>query len=76
LIKDRGLAFWPAMEFSRKLAWRRLGNIVLVMAVIALINFAGMPLFCVGMLVTLPVSLLMLASLFDKRCGDPDPAKA
>ncbi len=76
LIADRGLAFWPAMEFSRKLAWRNFGGMVLFMVAVALMNLAGLLLFCFGMLITLPVSLLLLASLFDELCGDLDPAKA
>ena len=55
LIADRGLAFWPAMEFSRKLSWRNFGGIVLLVVVIALMNLAGLLLLCVGMLITLPV---------------------
>lgn len=76
LIADRRLAFWPAMELSRKLAWQNFGRIVLFVIVLALINLAGAAVLCVGLLVTLPVSSLMLASLFDEMCGDLDPAKA
>lgn len=76
LIADRGLTFWPAMEFSRKLAWRNLGGLVLFVVVIALVNIGGILLFCLGTLITLPVSTLMLASLFDEQCGDLDPTKA
>jgi len=75
LIADRGLTFWPAMEFSRKLAWRNFGRLVLFVVVIGLMNIAGILVFCLGGLVTLPVSLLMLASVFDELCGDLDPTK-
>lgn len=55
---------------------RILGRLVLFVVVLGLMNIAGLLVFCLGGLVTLPVSLLMLASLFDELCGDLDPTKS
>ena len=76
LVADRGMQFWPAMELSRKLAWRRLGTVVLFVVALGLLNLAGMLVACVGLLVTGPVSALMAASFFDDAAGDLNPDKA
>lgn len=76
LVADRGMQFWPAMELSRKLAWRRLGTVVVFVVALGLLNLAGMLVACVGLLVTGPVSALMAASFFDDAAGDLNPEKA
>jgi hypothetical protein len=76
LVADRGMQFWPAMELSRKLAWRRLGTVVLFVVALGLLNLAGMLVACVGLLVTGPISALMAASFFDDAAGDLNPEKA
>ncbi len=76
LVADRRMDFWPAMELSRKLAWRRFGGLFLFAVVIGLVNLGGMLVLCLGWLVSGPVTLLMMASLFDELAGDlrADPA--
>ncbi len=75
LVADRGMQFWPAMELSRKLAWRQLGTVVLFILALGLINLGGMLVACVGLLVTGPLSALMAASFFDDVAGDLNPDK-
>lgn len=70
LVADRGMAFWPAMELSRKVVWRHLGRIILFVLTLMLLNFAGMMLLCFGLLLTAPLSVMMVACLFDELFGD------
>jgi capsular polysaccharide biosynthesis protein/predicted Ser/Thr protein kinase len=65
LVIDKRLEFWPAMNLSRKVVskhwWKFLGfGIVLV-----LLNLAGLVVFCVGLLVTFPVSIAALMYAYE-----------
>lgn len=70
LVADRGMTFWPAMELSRKVVWRHLGRIVLFGLLLMLLNVAGVMLACFGVLITAPLSFMMVAGLFDDLFGD------
>jgi hypothetical protein len=65
LITDKRLEFWPAMRLSRKTIsmhwWKFLGFLLVLM----LINVVGMMTLCVGVFVTIPVSLAALMYAYE-----------
>ena len=69
LVIDKRLGFWPAMGLSRKTIskhwWKFFGFII----VLSLINMAGMLVFFVGSLVTVPVALAALMYAYEDIFG-------
>jgi uncharacterized membrane protein len=57
LIVDRRLGFWEAMELSRKVVTHRFWLMLCLVALVAVINVAGLMACCVGLLVTWPLGL-------------------
>ncbi|MCU0771404.1 MAG: DUF4339 domain-containing protein [Verrucomicrobia bacterium] len=73
LVIDKGLAFWPAMETSRKVVNKHWWSVFGLLIVIGLINLVGVLLCCVGVFLTFPLGMaaLMCAyeTLFSPREG-------
>jgi hypothetical protein len=63
------MEFWDAMETSRKLVHREWLNILLLVLVLAFLNFAGALAFGVGLLFTIPISFCALYAAFDDIVG-------
>jgi serine/threonine protein kinase len=65
LVIDRRLDFWPAMRLSRQTIskhwWKFLGFLL----VLALLNLAGIVACCIGVFVTIPVSLAALMYAYE-----------
>jgi len=77
LVIDKRLDFWPAMRLSRKTIsqywWRFLGFLL----VLGLLNLAGLFALCVGVFVTVPVSLAALMYAYEDIFNPPGvPAAA
>jgi len=62
---DDNLAFWDAMEASRKMVMNNTWQWILLGLVLFLFNLVGMLACCVGMFVTGPVSLLVITLAYD-----------
>lgn len=68
-IVFRGMGFWEAMESSRKVVMKKFMSFFLFMIVLGLLNVVGVLLCCVGLLVSLPVTLLAIYLSFDDIMG-------
>jgi uncharacterized membrane protein len=66
---DRRLAFWDAMEASRKLVMQDLFGYVVFMLLLALLNLAGLVLAGLGLLVTIPVSVAAITVAYQEKVG-------
>ncbi len=66
---DKGLDFWPAMEASRKTVMGNFGPWFLLWLVILGINLVGLIPCGLGLLLTGPLSILMLGVAYDKVEG-------
>jgi hypothetical protein len=69
LIVDRGLDFWPAMELSRKTVHKHWFEVFGFFLLICLINFCGLLLLGLGMLVTVPWTLCALTIAYKDVFG-------
>lgn len=65
-MHDKALDFWPAMEASRKTIMKDFGAWLIVLLVVMGINAAGAMVCGVGLLVTFPVTSLMLALAYEQ----------
>ncbi len=68
-LVDRKLPFWDALEASRKLALHNLAGYVFFVVLLALLNLAGLMLFGVGILVTIPVTVAAIAAAYEDTVG-------
>jgi uncharacterized membrane protein len=66
---DRKLAFWDAMESSRRLVLQDLLGYLLFVILLILVNFLGLLLLGVGLLVTFPVSIAAIAVAYQEMVG-------
>ena len=66
---DRKLSFWDALEASRKLALENLFGYVAFVILLAILNFLGLLLFGVGILVTIPVTVAAVAAAYEDAVG-------
>ena len=71
LVLDKKMNFWDAMEFSRKLISKNWFSFFGFILVLALINFAGIMLLGVGLLVTIPLSVGAIAAAYADIVGLP-----
>lgn len=69
LLLDKNVDFWPAMETSRKLVGKKWWSFFLFGIVLALINFGGLLLLGVGLLVTIPWSYCAVAAAYEDIVG-------
>jgi uncharacterized membrane protein len=65
VVVDTGVSFWDAMEFSRKIVMMRFWSWLLFLLVCAAIGLLGMMVFCVGLLVAIPVLAGAYAKVWD-----------
>jgi uncharacterized membrane protein len=66
---DRRLSFWDAMESSRKLVLNDLLAYVWFVVLLLLLNFLGVILLGVGVLVTVPVSIAAITVAYQEIVG-------
>ena len=69
IVMDRRVDFWPAMALSMKIVNERFGTMFLYLLMTILINFVGALCCYVGLFVTLPLTLLMLAYIYEDIFG-------
>jgi uncharacterized membrane protein len=68
-LVDRRLSFWDALEASRKMVLSDLTGYLIFVIALTLLNFAGVLLFGVGILVTIPVTVAAIAAAYDDTVG-------
>jgi len=69
LVIDKNADFWQAMETSRQLITKKWFSFFGLLLVIALLNFAGLLLLGVGLLVTVPLSVCIIAAAYEDIVG-------
>src|SRR5688572_23672749 len=68
-VVDRKLSFWDAMESSRKLVVGDLVGYIFFVLLLILLNFVGLLLVGIGLLVTIPVSIAAIAVAYQEAVG-------
>ena len=71
LVADRRMAFWDAMETSRRVVNQHWFGIFALIVLLGLLNFVGMLCCCVGFVFTGPFSMCVLAAAYDGIFGAP-----
>lgn len=66
---EEGLDFWPAMEKSRAVVWENFGQWLLLGLALFVLNFIGALACGVGLLITGPMSLVVICRAFDLQRG-------
>jgi uncharacterized membrane protein len=66
---DRNIGFWEAMETSRGIVGRELSGYVVFFLLLCLMNFIGLMLAGVGLLVTIPITLAAIAVAYKEVVG-------
>lgn len=69
LVADREMDFWEAMETSRQLITRQWFSFFVLALLLFVINFAGMLVFGVGLLVTVPFSTAAIFAAYRDQIG-------
>jgi hypothetical protein len=69
LILEKKLAFWPAMEVSRRIITRNWWRMFLLMLAAALFSIIGITALLIGVILTLPISLCVLTCAYDSLCN-------
>ncbi len=69
LIMDKHLEFWDAMEVSRKVVTRHWWHLFALLLLSALLNLAGLLCCCVGLFVTIPVTVFALMYAYEDVFG-------
>jgi len=69
LIVDRRLDFWSAMEVSRKMVTRHWWKLLGLVLVLALLKYAGLLVFCLGIFITGPIALAALMYAYEDIFG-------
>ena len=69
IIIDRRIGFWDAMEISRKVLSKNWWGALLFILVCGLINIGGTLLCGIGLLVTVPLTMMALAFLYEDLFG-------
>jgi uncharacterized membrane protein len=75
LIADKGYAFWPAMQLSRRVTAKHFWLILGFCIVAWLVAMVGAIACCVGLIVSGPVAIGMTAWLYQDIFGDLAPEK-
>jgi serine/threonine protein kinase len=65
LVVDKRLDFWPAMQLSRKTISRHWWQFFAFLLVLGLINVGGFMVACVGVFITMPISLAALMYAYE-----------
>ena len=76
LIIGKKLAFWPAMEASRRLIAKQWFAMFVFILVLGLLNLAGALVLLIGLLITVPLSACAIAAAYESIVGLPtfDPS--
>jgi hypothetical protein len=69
LVVDKGLDFWPAMQLSRRVAYRHPWGFSWFLLVVSVVAAIGILLLGVGVVLTIPLSLLMLVVGYERQFG-------
>jgi hypothetical protein len=69
LIVDRGLDFWQAMELSRKTVHKHFFEVFGFFLLLCLVNFGGLLLLGLGLLVSVPLTLCTLTVAYKDVFG-------
>ncbi|MGA3006789.1 MAG: hypothetical protein ABSE59_02740 [Opitutaceae bacterium] len=69
LILEKKLAFFSAMEVSRRVITRNWWRMLLLMLAGALFSLMGITALFIGILLTLPISMCVLACAYDSLCN-------
>ena len=72
LIMDRRLDFWNAMEVSRKVANAHFFPLCILLVLSCLLNLAGSLLLCVGVVFTLPLTVLAWMYAYEDLFGSSE----
>jgi len=78
LTADRNLEFWPALETSRKFITRRWLHFFVLALILFAVNAAGMLLFHIGLLLSVPFSAATVLAAYHHQIGlrPPTPEAA
>ncbi|GMT42415.1 MAG: hypothetical protein IEMM0002_0826 [bacterium] len=68
-ILDRDMDFWSAMEASRKIAFEDIVGFALFFLTMGVINIIGIIALFVGLLVTIPISLIVVFVAYGQLVG-------
>jgi hypothetical protein len=71
LAIDKRIAFWDAMEVSRKVVTRRWWSFLGLLLVYGLVNLGGILLCCVGFFITSPLTTLATMYVYEDIFGAP-----
>jgi len=74
LIVDKGMAFWPAMQLSRRKVLQHPWRVSLLLVVAGLLGATGLFFFFVGGLLTLPLYFLIMLFLYEVIFNAPAQA--
>jgi hypothetical protein len=69
LILEKKLAFFPAMEVSRRVITRNWWRMLLLMLAAALFSLMGIVALFIGIILTLPISMCVLTCAYDSLCN-------
>lgn len=72
---DKNMGFWTAMEASRKVAFRDMVGMTLFYVCLSFINLLGFLFFFVGLLVTIPITLIATFTAYGKLVGFDYPQR-
>lgn len=75
LVADKRMEFWPAMELSRKIVWKRPLPLLGFVIVMGLFSSLGLLLCVVGLTVTGPIALSAMCSLYEDIFAELAPQK-
>ncbi len=68
-IAEQNLDFWAAMEASRELAKKHLFDLTVFVFLLYIINFVGIILCGIGILITIPLCYTAIALAYDQLVG-------
>jgi uncharacterized membrane protein len=75
LVADKRMEFWPAMELSRKIVWKRPLPLLGFVIVMGLFSSLGLLLCVVGLAVTGPIAMSAMCSLYEDIFAELTPQK-
>ncbi|MBF0169483.1 MAG: hypothetical protein HQK87_00095 [Nitrospinae bacterium] len=72
---DTGAAFWPAMERSRSFGFQNQVGVFVFALILTLVNFLGALMLGLGLLVTIPVSILAVAVAYQEHLAGANASR-
>lgn len=76
LLMDRRLEFWPTMEICRRVVTRIWWQVFAFVLVMALVNLLGVLALCVGIFISIPVTIAATAYAYEAIFNGRQPATA